>query len=93
MNEDSSDACFCLSSFCGSPAIKSSILRCHNNLNLTLPSPKVSKQLWPNFAIIYLNEGEHSISSSPTCVGKRNICDKEAGNFDKAIKETHALWL
>ena len=28
---------FCLSSFCGSPAMKSSILRCQDNLNLTLP--------------------------------------------------------
>ena len=37
--DDSSDIYFCLSSFCGSSALKSSILRCCDNLNLTLPLP------------------------------------------------------
>ena len=30
---------FALSSFCGSPAMKSSMLRCRDNLNLTFPPP------------------------------------------------------
>ena len=37
--DDSSDIYFCLSSFCGTPAMKSSTLMCHDNLNLTLPNP------------------------------------------------------
>ena len=40
---DSSDVYFCLSSFCGSPAMKSSMLRCHDNPNLTLPLSKVQQ--------------------------------------------------
>ena len=35
--EDSNDIYVCLSSICGSPAMKTSILRCRSNLNLTLP--------------------------------------------------------
>ena len=46
--DDSSDIYFCLSSFCDSFAMKSSMLRCRDNLNLTLPS----LNLIPNNVII-----------------------------------------
>ena len=37
--DDSSDIYFCLSSFCGSPAMKGSNQRCRGSLNVNLPPP------------------------------------------------------
>ena len=92
--DDSSDVYFWLSSFCGSPAMKSGILRCCDNLNLTSPPPNEGT-IWP---LQYLEEYFLQITVFLAIISRKyphSPCGwkwKSVGNTLRTLLELHGFF-